>query len=90
MKCIWHLIHIIRSTDLARHFNTYVLFVVQLALFAGLSLWFEARAEESLALLTADGKEIAASYYKATRPNSPAIMLLLDTRCDRMNFGGFP
>ena len=46
---------------------------------------------ERVELVTEDEKKIAAAYFPASSPNSPAVILLPDTRCDwKKSFGRFP
>ena len=47
-------------------------------------------AQRSVALATGDQIKLDFDYYPAHRPNSPAVILLPDTRCDRKLFGSFP
>ena len=44
----------------------------------------------SQSLVTGDRIKLDFDYYPARRPNSPTIILLPDTRCDRRVFGTFP
>jgi dienelactone hydrolase len=41
-------------------------------------------------LLTDDQTKLDFDYYPANAHDSPAVILLPDTRCDRRNFGSFP
>jgi dienelactone hydrolase len=48
-------------------------------------------SKESVTIITDDQKKIAATYYPAPSPNSPGVILIPDTRCDRKkSFGRFP
>lgn len=46
-------------------------------------------AQRSVPLVTGDQIRLDFDYYSAHRPNSPTVILLPDTRCDRRNFGTF-
>ena len=46
--------------------------------------------QRSISLLTDDQIRLGFDYYSANRPNSPTVILLPDTRCDREIFGSFP
>jgi dienelactone hydrolase len=46
-------------------------------------------AQRSVALVTGDQIKLDFNYYPAHRPNSPTVILLPDTRCDRKLFGTF-
>ncbi len=46
-------------------------------------------AQRSVALVTDDKIRLDFDYYPAHRPNSPTVILLPDTRCDREIFGPF-
>lgn len=46
-------------------------------------------SSQFLTLATEDQKQISATYYPPPAPNSPAIILIPDTRCDGSVFGGF-
>lgn len=46
-------------------------------------------AQRSVALVTDDQIRLYFDYYPAHRPNSPTVILLPDTRCDREIFGAF-
>jgi dienelactone hydrolase len=50
----------------------------------------DAVAEETVSLTTDDGKAIGCTYFPPEQSNSPALILLPDTRCDRKNFGSIP
>jgi len=47
-------------------------------------------AEETVKLTTEDQEKIYCTYYSPKTPNSHAIILLPDTRCDRKSFGSIP
>lgn len=59
------------------------------ALFFGCTT-IEATAQVSQSLTTGDNVKLGFDYYPAQQPNSPTVILLPDTRCDRKNFGAFP
>lgn len=46
-------------------------------------------AQRSVALVTGDQIKLDYDYYPAQQPNSPTIILLPDTRCDRKYFDTF-
>ena len=46
-------------------------------------------AQKSAPLVTGDQIELDFDYYPAHQLNSPTVILLPDTRCDRRNFGTF-
>lgn len=46
--------------------------------------------QSSQSLITGDQVKLDFDYYPAQQPNSPTVILLPDTRCDRKNFGTFP
>jgi dienelactone hydrolase len=50
----------------------------------------QAAAEVSKSLVTGDQVKLDFDYYPAQQPNSPTVILLPDTRCDRKTFGTFP
>jgi dienelactone hydrolase len=50
----------------------------------------EVEAEETVFITTDDGKKIKCTYFSPSMPNAPGVILLPDTRCDRMNFGSIP
>ncbi len=45
---------------------------------------------ESVKLITDDQKMLSADYYPPVSASAPGIILLPDTRCDRMAFGSIP
>jgi dienelactone hydrolase len=48
-------------------------------------------SKESVTIITDDQKKLGATYYPASSPNSPGVILVPDTRCDRKkSFGRFP
>jgi len=47
-------------------------------------------AEETVFIATDDGIKIKCTYFPPSMPNAPGVILLPDTRCDRMNFGSIP
>jgi dienelactone hydrolase len=46
--------------------------------------------QSSQSLITGDQVKLDFDYYPAQQPNSPTVILLPDSRCDRKNFGTFP
>ena len=50
----------------------------------------EVEAEETVFITTDDGIKIKCTYFPPSMPNAPGVILLPDTRCDRMNFGSIP
>ncbi len=50
----------------------------------------DAGAQVSQILVTGDNVKIDFDFYPAQQPNSPAVILLPDSRCDRKYFGSFP
>jgi dienelactone hydrolase len=50
----------------------------------------QAAAQVSKSLVTGDQVKLDFDYYPAQQPNSPTVILLPDTRCDRKTFGTFP
>jgi len=50
----------------------------------------EGGAEEIVSITTDDGEELKCHYFPPPQPNAPGIILLPDTRCNRMNFGSIP
>ena len=47
-------------------------------------------AEETVSITTDDGKELKCMYFPPPQSNAPGVILLPDTRCNRMNFGSIP
>jgi dienelactone hydrolase len=47
-------------------------------------------AQRSVSVVTGDQIKLDFDYYPPLLPNSPTVILLPDTRCDRKNFGSFP
>ena len=47
-------------------------------------------AQRSVSVVTSDQIKLDFDYYPPVLPNSPTVILLPDTRCDRKNFGSFP
>jgi dienelactone hydrolase len=50
----------------------------------------QAAAQVSKSLVTGDQVKLDFDFYPAQQPNSPTVILLPDTRCDRRTFGTFP
>jgi len=50
----------------------------------------EGVAEETVNITTDDGQKLKSTYFAPSTPNAPGVILLPDTRCDRMNFGSIP
>ena len=50
----------------------------------------EAVAEETVVITTDDGKALKCTYFPPAQSNAPVVILLPDTRCDRMSFGSIP
>ena len=46
--------------------------------------------KQSIVLTTEDNENISATFYPASSPNAPGVILLPDTRCNRAHFGDFP
>jgi dienelactone hydrolase len=65
-----------------------VVALLVLALTSGLA--FAKTDKETVTLVTDDNKKLECSYYPASAPNSPAVILLPDTRCDKWHFASFP
>jgi len=43
-----------------------------------------------VSITTEDGKELKCTYFPPPQSNASGVILLPDTRCDRMNFGSIP
>ncbi len=50
----------------------------------------QAAAQVSKSLVTGDQVKLDFDYYPAQQPNSPTVILLPDSRCDRKSFSSFP
>jgi len=50
----------------------------------------EGVAEETVLITTDDGQKLKSTYFAPATSNAPGVILLPDTRCDRMNFGSIP
>jgi len=50
----------------------------------------EVEAEETVFINTDDGIRIKCTYFPPLMPNAPGVILLSDTRCDRIPFGSIP
>ena len=48
------------------------------------------RAEETVSITTDDGKALRCLYFPPAQSNSPALILLPDTRCNAASFGSIP
>jgi len=66
-------------------FFSFLIFLCSVAQFV-----VEGAAEETVLITTGDGLNLKSTYYPPTIPNAPGVILLPDTRCDRMNFGSTP
>ena len=66
----------------------FFLFLILLCSFA--QFVAEGVAEETVFITTDDGKKLKCTYFPSSIPNAPGVILLPDTRCDRMNFGSIP
>lgn len=68
-----------------------IIFFSFLILYCSLAQFvIEGVAEETVLITTDDGQKLKSTYYSASTPNAPGIILLPDTRCNRMNFGSIP
>jgi dienelactone hydrolase len=68
-----------------------IIFFSFLLLYCSLAQFvIEGVAEETVLITTDDGQKLKSSYYPPAIPNTPGIILLPDTRCDRRNFGSIP
>ncbi|UCE53163.1 MAG: dienelactone hydrolase family protein [Desulfobacterales bacterium] len=66
----------------------FLIFLILLCSFAQFAV--EGVAAETVDLTTDDGTKLKCTYFPSSMPNAPGIILLPDTRCDRMNFGSIP
>jgi dienelactone hydrolase len=66
-------------------FFTFLLLICSLARFVT-----QGGAEETVSITTDDGKELKCMYFPPPQSNAPGVILLPDTRCNRMNFGSIP
>ena len=66
-------------------FFTFLLLICSLARFVT-----QGGAEETVSIATDDGKELKCMYFPPPQSNAPGVILLPDTRCNRMNFGSIP
>ena len=67
-----------------------MLFLSFVLLFSFAQFVSQGAAEETANITTDDGQKLKSTYFAPATPNAPAVMLLPDTRCDRMNFGSIP
>ena len=67
-----------------------ILFLFLVFLFSFAQFIAEGVAEETVDITTDDSQKLKSTYFAPTTPNAPGVILLPDTRCDRMNFGSIP
>jgi dienelactone hydrolase len=67
-----------------------ILFLFLFLFFSFAQFVGEGVAEETIYLTTEDGQKLKSSYFPPPMTNAPGVILLPDTRCDRMNFGSIP
>ena len=64
---------------------SFILFLFLFGCFVEVSV-----AGDDIYLTTEDGIKLKATYFAPQTQNAPAVILIPDTRCDRMNFGTIP
>jgi dienelactone hydrolase len=67
-----------------------VLFMMMLFLISNFGCATAQTTQSSQPLTAGDQVKLDFDYYPAQQPNSPTVILLPDTRCDRKTFGTFP
>jgi dienelactone hydrolase len=73
-----------------KKYSNIIFFLFFIFLFSLAQFVAEVVAKETVFITTDDGKKLKCTYFPPSIPNSPGIILLPDTRCNRMNFGSIP